>query len=491
MHIRFAALILGCLSCAIVAALPVASQAQASVAQPDSTASTAGKKMSTAGAADTSGIDARARALVAAMSQGRYELAGEHFDARMRAALPPDKLAGIWHTVTAQVGGFRSVGESRTEESPPYRTVVVSTAFEQATLDARVTFTSDSQVTGLHFVPASSDTAAPSASEVAPPPDYADSSKFREREVTVGAAGWALPGTLTMPIANALVPAVVLVQGSGPNDRDETVGPNKPFRDLAWGLASHGIAVLRYDKRTRVYPEKMTAEPESLTVRTEVVDDVLAAVDSLRHTPGIDSSLIMVLGHSLGGTLVPRIGKRDTGIAGFIIMAGSARPLEDVVLEQMHYIASLGGPQADRINAQMGAVEAEVARIRDPKLSDASPKELLLGAPAPYWLDLHGYQPARAAKSLHKPILVLQGGRDYQVTGEDYALWRAALDSRPDVEFHLYPSLNHLFIPGTGKITPAEYSRPGNVSGDVVSDIARWVGGVRGVKYRVRDERQP
>src|SRR5437868_1155092 len=72
---------------------------------------------------------------------------------------------------------------------------------------------------------------------------------FDEREVTVGKGEWELPGTLGLPKGSGPFPAVVLVQGSGPQDRDETMGVNKPFQDIAWGLASNGIAVLRYDKR--------------------------------------------------------------------------------------------------------------------------------------------------------------------------------------------------------------------------------------------------
>jgi hypothetical protein len=120
------------------------------------------------------------------------------------------------------------------------------------------------------------------------PPAYAVPSSFHEKNVTVGAGTeWALPATLTLPVGNGPFPAIVLVHGSGPNDRDETQGPNRPFQDLAWGLASQGIAVLRYDKRSRVHPGKLTALA-NLTVKDETIDDALAAVALLRETPEID-----------------------------------------------------------------------------------------------------------------------------------------------------------------------------------------------------------
>ena len=132
----------------------------------------------------------------------------------------------------------------------------------------------------------------------------------------------------------------MLVHGSGPNDRDETLGPNKPFRDLAWGLADRGIAVLRYDKRTSVYGGKMAGN-KNLTVREETIDDALLAVKLLRGRPDIDPKRIFILGHSLGGMVAPRIGADDPSLAGLIILAGATRPLPDVAREQLEYIASL------------------------------------------------------------------------------------------------------------------------------------------------------
>src|SRR5690606_33004513 len=139
-------------------------------------------------------------------------------------------------------------------------------------------------------------------------PSYADPARFSEREATVGSGTWALPGTLTLPKKEGKFPAVILVHGSGPNDRDETLGPNKPFRDLAHGLATRGIAVLRYDKRTLVHPKALASEVgAALTLREETIDDALAAAALLRTIPEVDASKIFVVGHSLGGTAIPRI----------------------------------------------------------------------------------------------------------------------------------------------------------------------------------------
>ena len=250
--------------------------------------------------------------------------------------------------------------------------------------------------------------------------------------------------------------AVVLVHGSGPQDRDGTVGPNKPLRDLAWGLANRQIAVLRYEKRTRQHAEKLASIP-NLTVREEVTDDALAGATLLRTKSGIAPQRVFILGHSLGGTLAPRIASQDHQLAGIVIMAGAALPFWDVARQQLTYLASL----------QSGASSA------NPSLEDGLAM-LRRAAPESYWKDLDAYKPLEVAASLKIPMLILQGERDYQVTTENLLAWRKALDGG-SATFKTYAALNHLFLPGTGKSTPAEYERAGRIPDGVVDDIAAWL----------------
>src|SRR5205085_5456531 len=163
-------------------------------------------------------------------------------------------------------------------------------------------------------------------------PSYVNPESFTEKQVKVGKGEWELPATLTIPKGDGPFPALVLVHGSGPHDRDETIGPNKPFRDLAEGLASRGVAVLRYDKRSLVSPLGIR------TVNEEVVEDAKAAIELLSAEPRIDRRRIIVLGHSLGGTLAPRIAAEDPRTAGIVILAGAARPFEDLLVEQLRYL---------------------------------------------------------------------------------------------------------------------------------------------------------
>jgi hypothetical protein len=296
------------------------------------------------------------------------------------------------------------------------------------------------------------------------PPPYAKTGAYFEHPVTVGEGEWKLPGLLTLPAGNGPFPAVVLVHDSGPSDRDETVFATKVFGDLAEGLATNGVASLRYEKRTRQYAAKM-AHKAGMTARDETDDDALKALAMLRAQPQINPQKIYLLGHGLGGYLAPRIAKEDGKLAGIVILNGTARPLEDVILDQAVYLGKTG--------KDLEQLKAEVARVKALEPAD-SDSPSVLNMPAAYILDLKGYDPVAVAKSLNLRILVIQGERDFQATMKDFNLWKTGLAGRKDTTFRSYPALNHLSVAGQGKSTEAEYRKPGHVAQEVVDEIAKW-----------------
>ncbi len=197
-----------------------------------------------------------------------------------------------------------------------------------------------------------------------------------------------------------------------------------------------------------------------------------------RRRPEIDHSHIYVLGHSLGGMLAPRIAIADKQVAGIIIAAGTAQPLENVIVQQLKYLASLPGGDSAEMKKQIEAAERAKEEIESPSLKpDSTVSVLGIPIPGSYFLDLRDYRPAEVAAQLQIPILVLQGGRDYQVTSQDYDLWKAALAKDSRATFKFYPGLTHLFMTGKGSApgSPADYSVIGHVSSQVVQDIAQWV----------------
>jgi dienelactone hydrolase len=399
-------------------------------------------------------------------NSGDYEGAVSFFDDTVREALGPQELGQLWGRLVARSGDYLAV-QGFTENDIQFdKLLVVEALFQTFIVEIRIGFDVQGRITGLVFTPTRS-------TDGFLVPEYADADAFTESAVVVWDGGdWPLPGTLTLPVGPGPFPAVVLVGDSGPVDRDGTVGLAKPFRDLAWGLASQGIAVLRYESRTRQYSG--TERSAAFTLAAETVDDVLAALKLLERIGRLDPERVFVLGHGLGGYAIPRIATLTQEVAGYVILAGSARPIPELLIEQLEYISGLDGVFTGDEREAVDAARAAADAVEALKLG-AGGGELLLGAGPAYWLDLAGYDPAQAAMAIDAPMLILQGGSDYRVTVADYQLWRDALADRPDVELTLYPGLNHFFVAIDGISTPDDLLTPANVSGQVIDDIAAWV----------------
>lgn len=404
----------------------------------------------------TDSPEAIGRAVVADLAARRFDAVVARFDATMTNALPVAKLGATWDGLVGMGGAFQTIESVAVQPSGKVTRVILTSAFAKARFDVEVVLDTERKVTGLFIRPA--------AAAWTPPP-YA-TRPVRESEVKVA----GLPGTLTLPATgDGPFPAVVLVHGSGPHDRDETVYGTKVFADLARGLAARGIATLRYDKRTKVEPQAFPLSAR-YTVMEEVVNDARAAVKLLHQTPKIDRLRIYALGHSLGGYLAPRIMQPSSGeprLAGLVLLAGSTRPLDVLVREQIP-IAAPGDARA------AAAVEAFAKQVNDPALKPSDVVDMLGSKiPGSYFLDLRGYDPSKTAQAVAIPMLALQGGRDYQVRMADLDGWK-----RAGATTKVYPALNHLFVAGSGPSTPAEYLAPGqHVAAEVIADIAAFVAG--------------
>lgn len=298
------------------------------------------------------------------------------------------------------------------------------------------------------------------------------------RSVSLGVGTPPLTASLMLPAGRGPFPAVVLVGGSGPNDLDETLGPDKPFLDLARGLAARGIASLRYDKRTKDYPAQI--DLAAFTPTQEYVPDAIAALALLRSRSEIDRNRIYVLGHSQGGTFAPLIAKDDPSIAGVIMLAAGAEPFGAALVRQVGYLATLPGTIGAQARAELPVARQAEQQIDSPELANEAPatrlSPLLGGAGPAYWLDLRHYDEVATARAIPQPLLFLQGERDYQVTvADDLEVWLSGLKGRPRVTVHTYPQADHLFIDASGPPSPADYDHAAHVDPQVITDIAAWV----------------
>ena len=285
-----------------------------------------------------------------------------------------------------------------------------------------------------------------------------------------------LPGILTVPKGEGPFPAVILLQGSGASDRDESVGNLKPFRDLAEGLAEKGVAVYRFDKRSYVYGMELSASKQ-LTLADEYLEDAVNAVQLLARLDRIDPNRIFVLGHSLGGNAIPAAARElETAPAkacGFIMMAASPRPLDVLMREQYNFLYSLMPEITEEQQAEKDALFAELDKLQD--LDALTEDDTVAGVYSAYWKWLADYDILQAAKDISQPVLLLQGEEDYQVTLEDFRIWKDALSEKENWRIISYPGLTHVFTPGRKTEGAEVYTRPDRMDAQVIQDIADFI----------------
>jgi uncharacterized protein len=314
------------------------------------------------------------------------------------------------------------------------------------------------------------------------PASYDDPTLYTEREIVVGEGQFALPGALTLPKGEGPFPLVILVHGSGANDRDETIGGAKPFRDLAAGLAGKGIAVLRYDKVTAEHSLKVAAQPR-FSLEDETVADALRAVELAKTLKELDPDNIFIAGHSQGGYALPLMLQKPQGasIKGAVLLSAPSGNISEVIVEQqelaLQRLKETGQPAAliAQQEAAVAVYKSMVDTINDPAYSvDRLPEQFPMGDPY-WWIEQRDYQPGELAKTQSTPMFIAQGENDWQVTMKQYEGWKEALKARSNVTFASYPSVNHLLAEYGSVSIGMEYGQPSNVATSLIEDVANWV----------------
>ncbi|MHA6531908.1 alpha/beta fold hydrolase [Paenibacillus sp. BAC0078] len=411
------------------------------------------------------------------LASGKYEvLSQRYFSEDAKKALPAAALQQAWESITASYGDFIKLSSVSSSSRENVQIAITGTAsFAKGDLVITTTVNSSGKIISLRFsLPATSVTA----------PELKLPEGVTEEEVTVG-AGTAHPlkGMLTLPKNAAhLLPSVVLVQGSGASDYDETAYGYKPFRDIAYGLARQGIAVIRYDKRTHAYPQEFTgAAGARITVKEETVEDAIAASKLLKQDKRLDPGKVYLAGHSLGGMLAPRIDADGGDFAGLIMLAGSPRSLWEIMYDQNKAVINAmedTNPLKAQANAALDAELTKAKSLSALTLEQALTAPSVFNVPAYYFKEMDSHSTADLARKLTKPVIVLQGSDDFQVYADkDFQLWKEVLKGDAAASFKLYPGLNHFFVnyDGAGAGTTAEYNIPGMVDSQVITDIGEWI----------------
>ena len=395
------------------------------------------------------------------------ELMDEELAAQLKG-----KLAPVFIQLKMFGGEYKGAKGEKQYEKAGFKVVEIGMDFNKMKFVQKTAFNDEGKMTGLVYIPG-----VIVETEVLP-------ENLKEENISFYAdEKYPLDGKITTPKEGEILAGIVLVHGSGPHDMDETIGINKPFADLAYGLASNGLAVLRYDKRTRTYGAEMTKSEDYayLTIDEETAYDAAAAVEFLSEKLG-GNEKVFLLGHSMGAMLASYIGSKTDSIDGYILMAGTPQKLWELIIEQNERALNEMEEKPENMQEYI-----KVEEIKARKLADLSDEEALkeensvFGMPAWYLRHMDNIDAVALHMQDMKPVLVLQSEKDRQVTMKDFELFKQGLKEHKDVKFISYPTLNHIFGEYKGEEVPfmelmsKEYMQKTPIPKEVIDDIAAWI----------------
>lgn len=399
------------------------------------------------------------------LSQQKFNKLYRCFTPTLKKDVSKKQLKMIWLQTVHMFGELESVSNVNNSE---FKGQILETAllkFKKGSFELQLTH-KDGDISGLMIRPLSYSL-----------PSYGKGLPVGRRWIDLKVDSLTLPGELMLPSSGNECPLVILVHGSGPNDMDETIGPNKVFNDLALGLAKQGIASYRYDKRSKVYPQLFSGQ---FDIYDETVSDALLAIQTLASDTSLHFTKIIALGHSLGGFAMPMIADSSDLLDGAVLFSANARPLNELMVYQVRYLSGLDG---DTSKAERKVIEASIeraAKVNNAQYDETTPaSELMAYWPGKFWQSIASYDQVATAAQLNTPLLILQGEKDYQITMTDFQIWQEELGNKDNVQLISYPGLTHLFTPTDSEMsTPADYYMPQNVDEKCILDIASWIKGL-------------
>ena len=396
------------------------------------------------------------------LQQNKLDSAYEVFDQKAKNQMSKSLFEGTWNSIIQKMGVLERYSLNLHKEVNS-SVVIVYCEFSQNKIDMKIPFSETNKILGFTFIPHTEQQKNYAL------PGYDNPTKYVEKEIIIKSTV-ALPAMQTIPLNNKQFPIAIFIHGSGPNDKDETIGPNKIFKDLSIGLALNGIASIRYDKRTYV-----NKKLDTVTVEKEIIDDVLEVIKYIESNNELKGRKIFLIGHSLGAMIAPEIALRSEKVTGIVCLAASPRRLEELLIDQVKYLANSDNLISSSEQEQINILSKQIQFMRDSITAECPSEKLPMGLPASYWLSLQKYDYLKVMKSNKKPLFVLQGEKDYQVTMKDFNLIKDSLANRSETAFKVYPALNHLFLENNGEIGPNQYYFQSNVPYYVIEDISKWI----------------
>lgn len=396
------------------------------------------------------------------MSRSKFDEAHSFFSGEVKNMISPAQLGEVWKQYTGTLGSYKGFTPKSGKASGGNYIVESVLEFSKEKLVLKLTFGRNNDLLGMFF--------SQYADEIPLPPNT------METEVKIGAP-YPLGGKLLRPLGKEKAPVIIMLSGSGPNDMDATIGPNKIFKELSYRLAEKGIATLRFDKRTFTYPEKFADGTFPYDLESEYLSDIRYILQNKTLLLGEDHGDIYVLGHSLGGFLMPAISMIDDEVKGYIIASGNFDGIEKLLLPQFEHIYSHTDMAEDDKRIQISALRERLRNLEQSLSSNLDTLELPLNIPMSYWRSQSENSPLMFRNKIGKDknFLVLQGSRDYQVTPDQADKWKEYFRETEGAKVVILEGLDHIFHYGTDVSKPDDYSKADTISPLITEEISKWI----------------
>lgn len=378
-----------------------------------------------------------------------YEKSYALFDSSISSQIPLSELKLLPEQIQKQLGEFKKIIEINNENSTYY----YYSEFEKSKIDIQISFNENNKIIGFFFIPHKK----------------FENTNEENNSLNIKSNNIEIKGVFLHPLQNDQKKIVVFLHGSGPQDRDETIGENKPFKDIAEYLFDNGITSYRFDKKTLTNPETFD---DNSTAEEEVISDAVNVINFFSEN--YKNYEIILLGHSLGGYLLPKILENKLNVSKLIFLAANARPLQELIMDQFVYLNKINPSSVS--NEAVQSIKKQVGFLNSKKFNSNSNKsDLLFNLSANYWKYLINYNPLPLLKTIKIPMFFAQGGKDYQVTEKDFNLWKNQLINNKLAIFKYYPSLNHIFIKGNDIPSPKDYEKKGSIDEELLKDLKHFI----------------
>lgn len=379
----------------------------------------------------------------------------------------------VFKMLEKELGAYKEIVKTEIETQNGYYLTDSTLQFEKGTVDQTIAFNGEMVADGVNYLNMKKD--------IVP--------EEGEKEITLDAGtGYPVKGMIKMPKGEVKA-GIVIVDGSGPNDMNMTLGQNKMMKHLSDQLAEKGFAVLRFNKRTYQYGKELAkiGMQNKTLIKDEFIDDAAEGLKTLAKEQGIPTDKLFILGHSQSGSYLPVINETSGNLAkGYIILSGTPTNIAELSKKQLEKVIEEGSENADEEQVKMmkqniktnDELLKKIETMSDEELN--KPENYPFGIPGVYVKDLMKYDPIKLYNDSKLPIFIRIAEFDKQVPISELELWKNGLDKNENDSIEEVKGANHMMQPSDGKTKLAnlitdEYQKDAPIVSSVIDDIAAWI----------------